>query len=160
MSEENRSPRQTRIARDVETREETQRAKEYVPPTALPHPTPQQGWRFRWIRTSMQGQPDNQNVSMKFREGWEPVPRSDVSKLGLSHLMPDRNSQFKDALEVGGLLLCKIPEEVVEQRTKYYAKMAKQQMDTVNDNYMSDNHENMRKFNQSSSKVTFGSGKP
>ena len=38
---------ENRLARDLESRETTQRKKHWTPPELLPSPTPQQGWVFR-----------------------------------------------------------------------------------------------------------------
>ena len=63
--------------RDTETRETEDRETHYRPPSNLPDPTPQDGYVFRWIRTSMFGETDNRNVSMRYREGWEPCLAED-----------------------------------------------------------------------------------
>ena len=65
-----RAPRKPRT---TETRKDDARDVSWEPASVLPDPEPQDGWVFRWIRTSMVGSPDNTNVSKKFREGWEPV---------------------------------------------------------------------------------------
>jgi hypothetical protein len=44
-----RKPRQT------DTREEQVRSKSWEPPQVLPDPAPQDGYVFRWIRTSTLG---------------------------------------------------------------------------------------------------------
>jgi len=59
----------SREPRELETRSETSRETAWQPPTLLPDPIPQPGWAFRWVRTSMVGQSDATNVSMRFREG-------------------------------------------------------------------------------------------
>lgn len=144
--------------RSLDTRESTQRTKGWTRPTALPDPEPSDGFSYRWVRTSMLGQTDNQNVSMKFREGWEAVKADEVKKLGLDYIRPDRNSEFTDCLEVGGLLLCKIPTEVLEQRKAFYEQEAKRQVIAVDEHYMSDNNPAMKKFTEKSTRVTFGQG--
>ena len=66
-----------------EERSETTRPETWTPPPLLPDPTPQKGWAFRWIRTSMVGKADNTNVSMRFREGWEAVKAEDHPELSV-----------------------------------------------------------------------------
>jgi len=116
MSEE-RTPRRE------QNRETTERKKSWSPPNILPDPEPEEGWEFRWIRTSMVGSPDNTNVSSRFREGWEPVKAEDHPEL---KILSDQDSRWAEegAIEVGGLLLCKCPEEVVKQRKDYYQDAA------------------------------------
>lgn len=138
MSEE-RAPREPR---SLDSRESEERSKSWEPASILPDPTPQDGWVFRWIRTSMVGSSDNTNVSKRFREGWEPVRAEDHPEL---HIMSDHKSEFgaKGGIEVGGLLLCKAPQEVVEQRRAYYRNHAESQMQAVDNNYMRENDPRM-----------------
>lgn len=143
-----------RLARELENRENTQRTKTWQPPQILPTPRDEPGWKFRWVRMSMMGQADPMNMSAKTREGWEPVKAADYPELGL----PANSS---GNAEHGGLLLCKIPQEVVDQRTAFYAKQATAQMEAVNNNYMKerDNRSNMDLFAERKTEVSFGKGK-
>ena len=83
-----RAPREPR---DLESRENETRATPWEPANLLPDPEPQDGWSFRWIRTSMIGSSDNTNVSKKFREGWEPVRAEDHPEL---QIMSDHKSEW------------------------------------------------------------------
>ena len=66
--------------RETETRD-TQTRYVYTPPSALPHPNPQPGWQFRYIATSVLNEAADNNVSKKFRDGWEPVRAEDHPEL-------------------------------------------------------------------------------
>lgn len=147
---------ENRIARELENREATQRKKVWVAPQTLPEPSPQDGWVFRWIRTSMMGQMDPTNASGKFREGWEPVRAEDHPEL---MYQADPNSKFKGNVEVGGLLLCKAPAELMKQRDEYYAKQNRSQIESVDSNYMRLNDARMPLFNEKRSSVSFGKDK-
>ncbi len=103
-----------RTPRGSEDREVTQRVESWENPSNLPNPDPQPGWVFRWIRTSMVGKSDNTNVSMRFREGWEAVRAEDHPEL---NVISDHESRFPGCVEVGGLLLCKAPEESCKTKT-------------------------------------------
>ena len=48
------------------------------------------------------------NYSKKLREGWEPVPLAEAPEM--EHLVLDPNPRFKGNVEVGGLLLCRMPD--------------------------------------------------
>jgi len=61
------SEEQVRTPRGSEDREIVQRPESWENPSNLPSPNPQEGWVFRWIRTSLLGNTDNPNVSKKFR---------------------------------------------------------------------------------------------
>ena len=146
---------QERNPRELESRETNEREKAWTPPNLLPDPKPEAGYVFRWIRTASAGQSDNMNVSTKFREGWTPVKAEDHPEL---QMVKDTDSQFKDGIEVGGLLLCKVPEEVIKKRSKYYTDMADQQMSALDANYMRDENPAMPMFKERKSQVTFGKG--
>jgi hypothetical protein len=147
---------ENRLARELENRESAQRKMTWAPPQTLPEPEPQEGWVFRWIRTSIMGQADPSNTSAKFREGWEPVKASEQPKL---MMQADPNSRFKDNIEIGGLLLCKAPAELMKQRDDYYAKQAQSQMQSVDNNFMRLSDERMPLFNERKTTVSFGKGK-
>lgn len=142
------------LPRGLETRESTSRPKAWAPPSTLPTPAPQDGWQFRWIRSSTLGQADPTNVSSRMREGWEPARSEDHPEIALSF----GAQKGAGLIEVGGLVLCKMPVEFVEQRKAYYDNLAKQQMQAVNSNYLRENDPRMPVFSENKSEVRFGSG--
>ena len=147
---------ENRLARDVQTRSESERPKSWQRPETLPQPDKQPGYAYRWIRVAMIGQNDAKNVSAKLREGWEPVRIEEQPKF---KMLIDPNSRFKDNIEIAGLLLCKMPEEFVAQRTSYYAKMTKDNMDAVDNNFMRENDARMPLFREKKSTTSFGQGR-
>lgn len=147
---------QNRMQRAMESREaEVRPPLTWTQPGLLPDITPEEGYEFRWIRTSMMGQSDGRNVSMKLREGWVPVKASDHPE---AQMYIDPNSRYKDAIEVGGLILCKTPKELVEQRNKFYQNQAEDQITSVDNGYMRENDPRMKKFSERNTTVTFGKG--
>lgn len=146
-----------RIPRESETREASSRKKTWTPPSVLPEPTKADGYAYRWIRTASRGNIDNTNVSSKFRQGWEPVRSEEHPEITA---LRDRNSQFQDNIEVGGLLLCKAPTELVEERNAYYKNLAEAQTESVDNNFMRENDPRMPLMKpERSTRVTFGGGK-
>ena len=115
---------ENRLKREMETREIVERPKQWMPPELLPEPDKEAGYSYRWIRVSTLNNADPRNISAKLREGWEPVRLEEQPKF---QLLVDPNSRFKDNIEVGGLLLCKTPDEFVAQRNKYYADQTQAQ---------------------------------
>jgi hypothetical protein len=102
------------------------------------------------------GRSDNTNVSRQFREGWEPVKAEDHPEL---KIMSDINSQFKGNVEVGGLLLCKAPQEKMLQRQKYFQELSDRQIDGVDRSYLRENDPRMPLLNpERSTRTTFGRG--
>ena len=146
---------ENRLTRELGNRESAQRKATWVPPQVLPSPKEEPGWVFRWIRTSMMGVADPTNTSAKLREGWEPCKAEDHPEL---MLQADPNSRFKGNIEIGGLLLCKAPEEMMKQRDDYYLKQAQSQMDAVDNNFMRTNDARMPLFNEKRSTTSFGRG--
>lgn len=144
-----------RIARENETREVEERPKAWSPPKMLPEPAPQDGYAFRWVRVSSRGEMDATNVSAKFREGWEPVKAEDHPEIFVANPEIER---FKDNIVIGGLILCKAPEEMSKQRNHYYNSQARSQMESVDNNLMRESDPRMPLFNDRKSKVTFGNG--
>ena len=59
---------------------------------------------------------------------------------------------------MGGLMLCKAPVEMVEERNAYYKNQADSQIRSVDNNLMRENDPRMPLFSERSSKVTFGKG--
>jgi hypothetical protein len=146
---------QNRLVRELDGREFFTRPAAWRPPETLPSPDKRPGWDHRWIRISMMGQADPSNTSSKLREGYEPCKAEDYPEL-LVHASTE--GRFKGNVEVGGLLLCRIPEEFLKQRSAYYADQNKAQMESVDNNFLRDSDPRMSKFSEKSTKETFGSG--
>ena len=146
---------ENRISRELESREKTTRKRAWQRPEVLPSPNPEPGYEFRWIRVSSLGNTDATNVSSKLREGWEPVKASDHPEITLVTIENDR---FKDNVVIGGLMLCKAPEELVDERNDYYSQQARSQMQSVDNNLMRENDPRMPLFSDRKTKVTFGNG--
>jgi hypothetical protein len=142
-----------RTPRELNTRAMVERPKQWSPPELLPEPDKEPGYSYRWIRVSNLNLADPRNLSGKLREGWEPVK---VEEQPQFQLLIDPSSRFKDNIEVGGLLLCKTPEEFVEQRNAYYAKQTQAQTDAVDNNFMSQSDPKMPLFRERKSTTSFG----
>ena len=147
-----------RKPREIETRANETRNQSWKPPSVLPDPIPQDGWVFRWVRTASLNQLDNKNTSMRLREGWEPVRAEDHPEL---QIMSDHNSEWakRGAIEVGGLLLCKMPVEKSQARQDFYAQKAEQQVNSIDNNYLRENDPRMPMLKpERKTRVTFGGG--
>ena len=144
-----------RTLRTEESREATKRKVTWTRPNSIPDPEPKPGVEYRWIRTSTLGQADMTNVSSKFREGWEPV-RADMHPEIFADAVSD--DRFKDNIVIGGLMLCKAPQEMVDDRNEYYKQQTAAQMQSVDHNLMRESDPRMPIFNDRKSSVTFGKG--
>ena len=145
-----------RLDREQDTRDEFQRADSWQPASLLPEFKKVPGWSYRWIRTSVMNEADNLNVSSKMREGWEPVKLSEHPEL---HLYVDKNSRIPDSIEVGGLMLCKTPEEFIDQRSAYFNKQTQSQTEAVDNSFMKENDSRMPLFKEKRTTTSFGKGK-
>ena len=144
-----------RLKRELESRETQERPKQWAPAELLPEPDKEAGFAYRWIRVSTLNAADPRNLSGKLREGWEPVGIEEQPKF---QLLVDPNSRFKDNIEIGGLLLCKTPEEFVTQRNLHYQKQTENQMVAVDSGLMRQSDPRMPLFKESKSTTTFGKG--
>jgi hypothetical protein len=146
---------ENRLTRELENRTQQERPKQWAPAETLPEPDKQAGFAYRWIRVSTLGNADPRNLSGKLREGWEPVKVSEQPKF---KLLIDPNSRFGENIEIGGLLLCKTPEEFVKQRNDYYANQTQAQTNAIDNSFMRENDARMPLFSERKSTTTFGKG--
>ena len=65
-------------------------------------------------------------------------------------------SNSKGNIEVGGLMLCKMPSELAQSRDEYYTTQTARQMQSVDMQLMSQNDERMPLFNERKSEVRGG----
>jgi hypothetical protein len=73
-------------------------------------------------------------------------------------LVTVENERFADNVVMGGLMLCKAPKEMVEERSEYYEDQTQSQMASVDNNLMRESDPRMPIFNDRKTKVSFGHG--
>ena len=146
---------ENRMPRSTESRNQTQRPQQWMPPELLPEPDKQPGYKYRWIRVTLGGQSDARNISTKIREGWEPVK---VEEQPQYSLLVNGEGRWKDCVQVGDVMLCKTPVELAEQRNQHYLAQSEQQIKAVDNNLMRQNDPRMPLFKESSSSTTKGGG--
>ena len=142
---ENRTPRDI-VSRDKQVR------YVYTPSSALPDPTPEPGYVYRWVATHVLGQAEPTNVSRKMRDGWEPVKAEDHPELMIEGSAKTGN------VEIGGLMLCKMIAEKARARDDYYDRQAQNQMESVDNHFMRNNDPRMPLFADRKSTVSGGKG--
>ena len=144
-----------RSARDSESRENAERVQQWRPGSALDAPEPPLGFKHRWIRESVMEYDDKTNVHKKRQEGWELVRAEEYPDYVGPVVDEGRNA---GTIGVGGLVLARIPEELVEQRNRHFNNVAKNQMDAVDRDWMRENNALMPKqAPQRKTSVSFGS---
>lgn len=144
-----------KLARELETREKAERPKQWRPASLLPEPIKEEGYDYRWVRTSINGAADDRNVLKAMQEGWESVAIEEQPEL---QLLAGREGRYKDKIEVGGLLLMKTPKEFVEQRNAHVQKSTDSQMRAVDNSLMRQSDARMPIFSERKSTTTFGKG--
>ena len=146
---ENRKPR------ELEDRLMAERPKQWQQAELLPEPDKHPDYKYRWIRVANLNAADPRNLSSKLREGWEPVTLEEQPKF---RLLADPNSRYKDNVEIGGLLLCKTPNEFVDQRNAHFARLTLSQTEAVDNNLMRQSDVRMPLFKENKSSSSFGKG--
>jgi hypothetical protein len=146
-----------RIPRDTATREtEVRTPRQWLPPSLLPEPAPEPGYVLHWKRLSVHGEPDVTHFNKILREGWEPCKLSDHPELRMN-VNPRADGQFADMIEMGGLILCRMPKELRDQRNAYYSNLANAQQQRVTTDYLSKSDPRMPMLDPTvTSKVEFG----
>ena len=100
---------------------------------------------------SIAGQEHATNLSQKRRDGWEPVKAVDHPEL---QVVGNKDGN----VEIGGLLLCKAPKEMIEGRRQYYSQKAQNQMDSVDNSFMKNSDARMPLFSDRKTTVSKGGG--
>ena len=151
MSENNidRTPRASKT-RAVKTQR-----KPWSPPSLLVAPDPPEGFVHRWIRSEVRGFDDRKNVSARMREGWELVRKEEYPEFEAPTV---DSGTYEGVFGVGGLLLARIPIEIVEERKDYFGKMSSDAMTAVDNDLMKEtqHHSMAIQKPERQSRVTFG----
>lgn len=149
---------QDRTPRDSTKRVTSERPTTWKPSSTLPIPKTDDNYVYRWIRRSFFGSEDPTNMSKKMREGWEPVSPKEHPELAL--FADARQRGDATLVEVGGLILARMPREMAEARRKYYESLTAQQMQSVDQQLANEQTDSrMPIFNDRRTKVSnFGRG--
>jgi len=146
-----------KTARKAETREKVARKRGWVPPSNLEAPEPPEGFHHRWVRSEFRGEPDEKNVMGRLRSGYEFVMASEYPN------RPDiasiADGKYKGVIGIGGLLLMRCPIEVKEDRDAYFRRLTDDQMASVDNDLMKEEHPSMPISKERQSRVTFGGKK-
>ena len=150
-----------RTSRESESRQNLEQPKTWTPPSSLDAPKAPAGYAHRWIRTEVQGFEDRANVSKKLREGWEFVKSSTIdSELGKGHNFPFYvDGKYKGLIGIGGLVLGRIPLDILQQRAEYFKKITQDRMNAVDRDLMKEQHPDMPINIERQSNVPCGCGR-
>ena len=146
-----------KTSRESESRTKLSRKKDWTPPSSLDAPAAPQGYAHRWIRTATMGFEDVANVSKKLREGWEFVKAETLlSEIGQNEYPVISEGKHAGLVGIGGLVLARIPEEILKQRAEYFQKITQDRTDAIDRDLMKEQHPDMPINIDRQSRVTFG----
>jgi|TARA_Y100001963_G_scaffold106076_1_gene146581 hypothetical protein len=145
-----------KTSRASQTREKTSHKKVWSPPSSLDAPPAPTGFQHRWLRAESLGFQDTKNISGRLRSGYELVradeyPDSDYPVV--------EDGKYKGVIGVGGLVLARVPEEIVKQRGDYYAKQHNDKVEALDKDILKDEHPSMPINIDRQTRVTFGGSK-
>ena len=130
--------------------------KPWTPPSSLDAPPAKDGFQHRWLRAESLGFQDTKNIAGRLRSGYELVradefPDSDYPVV--------EDGKYKGVIGVGGLLLARIPEEIIKQRQEYYASQHNEKVKAMDNDLMKEEHPSMPIDIDRQTRVTFGGSK-
>ena len=146
-----------KTSRANQTRSKTERPKVWIPPSSLDAPPAPDGFRYRWIRAESLGFDDSKNIQGRLRSGYELVRAEEVENSSDYPVLD--TGKYKGVIGVGGLLLAKVPEEIVAARTAYIKKRTEGMNEAVDNDLMREQHKSMPINIDRQSRVTFGGTK-
>ena len=135
------------------------RNKPWAPPSSLDAPPAPDGYVHRWIRVESMGFQDTANVSKKMREGWEFVRSEEIiSKFGRNQYPIIHDGKYAGLIGVAGLVLARIPEEIVKSRAEYFKRITQERIHAIDSDLMKEQRPEMPININRQSRVTFGGG--
>ena len=108
-----------KTSRTDNSREKTKRNQPWRPPSSLEAPEAPPGFKHRWIRAETLGTDDRKNMAARLREGFELVRADEYPDFAAPTI---DNGSHAGIIGVGGLVLARIPNEIVESRAEYFDK--------------------------------------
>ena len=145
-----------KTSRASQTREKTTQKKVWTPPSSLDATPAPDGYHHRWIRAETMGFDDTKNMAGRIRSGYELV-RADAYPGSEYPVVTE--GKYKGVIGVGGLLLAKVPEEIVKSREAYFNNMTQDADDAIENDLMKEQHPGMPINAERQSRVTFGGTK-
>ena len=145
-----------KTSRASQSRAKTAKKTTWTPPSSLDAPPAPDGYHHRWIRSETMGFDDTKNMSGKIRSGYELVRADEYPG---SEYPSVQDGKYKGVIGVGGLLLARIPVEVVKSREAYFNSMTQDADTAIERDLMKEQHPGMPINAERQSRVTFGGTK-
>ena len=128
----------------------------WTPPSSLDAPPAPDGYKHRWLRAEVLGFDDTKNMAGHLRSGFELVRAEEYPN---SEYPVIKEGKYQGMIGVGGLLLGRIPNEVVEARKEYFARMTQEKTDAIDKDLMKEEHPSKPINSERQTRVTFGGTK-
>ena len=145
-----------KTSRASQTRAKTEKPKVWTPPSSLDAPPAPDGYHHRWIRAETMGFDDTKNMAGKLRSGYELVRADEYPG---SNYPTVSEGKYKGVIGVGGLLLARIPVEIVKARDEYFGKITQDKNKAIEQDLMKEQHPSMPINAERQTRVTFGGTK-
>ena len=142
--------------RASQTRSKTERPKVWTPPSALDAPEPPKGFKHRWLRAESLGYDDSKNVQGRLRSGYELVRADEYTE---GQYPSYKEGKYAGIIGQGGLVLARVPEEIVDSRTEYFAQQTKDRNEALDRDLKREQHPSMPIDQKRQTSVTFGGTK-
>ena len=133
-----------------------ERPKVWAPPSYLDTPNAPDGFRHRWVRTEILGFVDTKNIQGRLRSGYELVRADEYPEEDFPAIT---DGKYAGVIGHGGLVLTRVPEEIAQQRTEYYAQQAQDQQAAIDADLAKEQHKSMPINVDRDTRVTFGGSK-
>ena len=133
-----------------------ERPKVWAPPSYLDTPNAPDGFRHRWVRTEILGFVDTKNIQGRLRSGYELVRADEYPEEDFPAIT---DGKYAGVIGHGGLVLTRVPEEIAQQRTEYYARQAQDQQAAIDADLAKEQHKSMPINVDRDTRVTFGGSK-
>ena len=143
-------------SRASQTRSKTERPKVWTPPSALDAPEPPKGFKHRWLRAESMGFDDVKNIQGRLRSGYELVRADEYPN---DQFPSYKEGKYAGIIGHGGLVLSRVPEEIVDSRNEYFAQQTKERNEALERDLRREQHKSMPISQDRQSRVTFGGTK-
>ena len=151
MTEETKNARSSRSST---TREKTTRRTPWKPPSSLDAPPAPEGYKHRWVRTTIMGTDDTKNLSARLREGFDLVRADEYPDF---HAPTIQDGKHAGVIGVGGLVLARFPIESQQERDAYFRAKTEGQQEAIDNDMLREQHPSMPISKpERQSRVTFG----
>ena len=149
-----------KTSRTSELRSKDKKKTQWVLPSNLDAPPAPEGYKHRWLRADAGGFVDTANMSKKLREGYELVRAEELKEIiGDNEFPVISEGKHSGVIGVGGLVLARIPIEIIKQRSAYFNRKSTDQIQAVDNDLMKEQRPEMPINISRQSRVTFGGNK-